>query len=297
MAQKKSGQVIKVKSLRCHYPVVVGNRMIEKTGSYLTRLGLKGRVMIVTQEPCARHYLNPVKKSLARHGFDVYVKVLPDGETAKAEAPLFDLYHDLLSYGFERRDTLLALGGGVAGDLTGFAAATYLRGISFVNVPTTLLAQVDSAIGGKTGINLGEGKNLVGAFYPASIVLSDISVLKTLTNRHFYASLAEVIKYGVICDRSLFELLDRESEAIMRRQESALLRIVRRSAAIKAGVVSRDEFETRGERMFLNFGHTFGHAFEQALDYRKLLHGEAVSIGMVCAARLAVKIKIFYSSS
>src|SRR3989338_4629799 len=128
MAQKKSGQVIKVKSLRCHYPVVVGNRMIEKTGSYLTRLGLKGRVMIVTQEPCARHYLNPVKKSLARHGFDVYVKVLPDGETAKAEAPLFDLYHDLLSYGFERRDTLLALGGGVAGDLTGFAAATYLRG-------------------------------------------------------------------------------------------------------------------------------------------------------------------------
>ena len=284
---------IRVKSLRGDYEVWTGTSLLEKVGSLVSRLGLQGKAMVVTQERVARFYLDTVLKSFRRKKISLRVYILPDGETAKSQKELFALYHELARHDFERRDVLVALGGGVVGDLTGFAAASYLRGVPFINIATTLLAQVDSAIGGKTGINLTEGKNLVGAFYPPRLVVSDIGVLKTLPDRELRASLGEVVKYGMIRDPGLFKFLERSRDAILRKDRRALERIVEISSRIKAGVVSRDEFEIKGERMILNFGHTFGHGIEQALHYRRLLHGEAVSVGMAFAARLAVELKLF----
>ncbi|MBI3306389.1 MAG: 3-dehydroquinate synthase [Candidatus Omnitrophica bacterium] len=284
---------ISVKSRHQDYRIVVGQGLLKKTGSLLKALGLRGKVFIVSQSRVAQLYAGPVKKSLRQNGFAVAEHNLPDGEEAKSEKELFQTYHDLLDKDFERRDIVLALGGGVVGDLAGFAASTFLRGVPFVNIGTTLLAQVDSSIGGKTGINLGQGKNLVGAFYPSRLVISDTEVLKTLPDRDLHASLAEVVKYGVIRDLKLFSLIEKKTEDILAKESSILEKLVLASARIKAGVVSRDEFETQGERMILNFGHTFAHAFEQTLNYRKLMHGEAVAIGMVCAARLANRLKLF----
>lgn len=286
-------KTIQVKSLRGNYSIVTGTGILEKTGPLMLSEGLKGKVLIVTQKRIPAGHLAKVKSSLAKSGFDVRVFFLPDGEIAKSQENLFKVYAALLRNGFERRDTLLALGGGVTGDLTGFAAATYLRGIPFVNVPTTLLAQVDSAIGGKTGINLKEGKNLAGAFYPPKLVVSDAKTLKTLPERELKAALGEVVKYGVISDAKLFRRLENLTLKDLRKNNALLAEIVNACSAIKAGVVSRDEFETSGERMILNFGHTFGHGFEKALNYKKILHGEAVSIGMICAGRLAVDLNLF----
>ncbi len=255
--------------------------------------GLKGKVLIVTQKKIPAVHLFKVKNSLSKSGFDARVFFLPDGEIAKSQQNLFKVYGTLLKNGFERKDTLLALGGGVTGDLTGFAAATYLRGIPFVNVPTTLLAQVDSAIGGKTGINLKEGKNLAGAFYPPKLVISDAQTLKTLPERELKAALGEVVKYGVISDAKLFKRLETFTIKDLRNNNNLLAEIVDACSRIKAGVVGRDEFETLGERMILNFGHTFGHGFEKALNYKKILHGEAVAVGMICAGRLAVELRMF----
>jgi 3-dehydroquinate synthase len=275
----------------------VGEKLIPKTGSLLRRFvpesGKAGKIMVVTQKRIARYYGKPLLSSLQKAGFRVSSHFLPEGEKAKSQQELFRLYRTLLALDFERRDMLLALGGGVTGDLTGFAAATYLRGIAFINIGTTLLAQVDSSIGGKTGINLEEGKNLVGAFYPPKLVISDTRSLRTLTGRDFNASLAEVVKYGIIRDPQLFRLLESQAARILARDPKLLAEIVTDSARIKALVVSHDERETKGERMILNYGHTFGHGFEQALGYKHLRHGEAVSIGMVCAARLAVKLELF----
>jgi 3-dehydroquinate synthase len=248
--------------------------------------------MIVTQNPIARHHLRPVLKSFAGKRIKVYVHFVPDGEKAKSNSELFRLYNSLISKDFERRDWLFALGGGVVGDLTGFAAATYLRGVPFVNAGTTLLAQVDSSIGGKTGINLDEGKNLIGAFYPPKLVISDLEALRTLPHREFKASLAEVVKYGIIRSPQLFRLLEKEVKRVLAKDISVLLPVVALCARIKAGVVSRDERETKGERIILNYGHTFGHAFEQALGFKTFVHGEAVSVGMVCAAALAVRLNL-----
>ena len=254
---------------------------------------LKGKAMIVTQKSIPAVHLLKVKMSLSKSGFDVRTFFLPDGEIAKSQENLFKVYSALLKNGFERRDTILALGGGVTGDLTGFAAATYLRGIPFVNVPTTLLAQVDSSIGGKTGINLKEGKNLAGAFYPPKLIISDAETLTTLPERELKAALGEVVKYGVISDAKLFTRLENVTLKGLKTNNRLLAEIVESCSRIKAGVVSRDEFEISGERIILNFGHTFGHGFEKALNYKKILHGEAVSVGMICAGRLAVDLKIF----
>lgn len=286
---------IAVKSHQGNYRIVVGRNLLTKAGSLLKGLGLKGKVFVMTQSNVRKLYGKQVKHSLQRSGFRVYEYLLPSGEEAKSEKELFRAYHSLLKNGFERRDAVLALGGGVVGDVAGYTAATFLRGVPFINAGTTLLAQVDSSVGGKTGINLGEGKNLVGAFYPSRLVISDTEVLKTLPARELQASLAEVVKYGVIKDSSLFHLLEKQSDAVLAKNPKLLEKLVLASAKIKAGVVSRDEFETKGERMILNFGHTFGHGFEQALNYnhKKLIHGEAVAIGMVCAARLANRLKLF----
>lgn len=286
-------KLIPVKSHKGSYRIAVGRGLLEKTGSFLKSLGLAGKVFVISQSRVAALYGRRVTQSLRRSGFVVHAHLLPDGEAAKSEKELFRVFHHLLDEDFERRDIVMALGGGVAGDLAGFAASAFLRGVAFINIGTTLLAQVDSSIGGKTGINLGQGKNLVGAFYPPRIVICDTEVLKTLPDRGLHASLAEVAKYGVIRDARLFGLMEKESEKILTKDARLLEKLVLSSARIKAGVVSRDEFETKGERMILNFGHTFGHGFEQALGYRRLMHGEAVSIGMVCAARLANRLKIF----
>ena len=278
---------ILVSSSKGNYPVYVGRGILQKAGDLVARLRPGGKVLIVTQNRVARFYLRPVQKSLEKKKYRVKVHFVSEGETAKSKEELWRLYRRLVREGVERRDLILALGGGVAGDLAGFAAASYLRGVPFVNIGTTLLAQVDSSIGGKTGINLDEGKNLVGAFYPPGLVISDVQVLSTLPEREFCASLAEVVKYGIIRDPKLFRLLERSSGSILKKDPRLLETIVLASARIKARVVSRDEFELKGERMILNLGHTFAHGFEQASGYRKLLHGEAVSIGMACAARLA----------
>ena len=282
-----------VRSLRGPYRILVGENLLRNIGGFFKPPGFSGKVMVVTQEKVARHFLKPVAQSLRKRGIPAVIHYLADGEEAKTQRELFRLLHALVDADFERRDMILALGGGTVGDAAGFAAAAYLRGIGYVNAGTTLLAQVDSSIGGKTGINLAQGKNLVGAFYPPRLVISDVRVLETLPEREFRASFGEVVKYGMIRDAKLFALLEESAGKILQKNSALLQKIVLASARIKAEVVSRDEFETSGERMILNFGHTFAHAFEQALGYRKLLHGEAVAAGMVCAARLAGTLKIF----
>lgn len=278
---------INVTGLRHAYRILVGKNLAARTGEFMKRLRLGGKVCVVTQRPVARYHLKRVIDSLCRAGFRSEVYLIPDSETAKSEKVLFGFFRYLLRLGFERGDSILALGGGVTGDLAGFAASIYMRGIAFVNLGTTLLAQVDSAIGGKTGINLAEGKNLVGSFYPPRLVLSDLEFLRTLPARQFKASLAEVVKYGMIRDPGLFERLENRVGEILAMSPGILEDMVTTSSRIKAGAVSRDEFETKGERVILNYGHTFGHAFEQLTGYGRLLHGEAVSLGMTVAARLA----------
>lgn len=245
--------------------------------------------MIITQKTVPAKHRKKLEAALRKKGFQVFVYYLPQGEKAKSAQELFRLIAVLLKNGFERGDAIAALGGGVTGDVSGFAAACYLRGIRYVQIPTTLLAQVDSAIGGKTAVNTPEGKNLVGAFNPPVMVISDVDVLKTLPLRELRAALAEVIKYGVIADPNLFSFLEKNIKKILSKNSAALTRIVYDSARIKAGVVSRDEFETKGERMILNYGHTFGHGVEGALKYKKLVHGEAVALGMLMAAEMGVR--------
>ncbi|MFZ5801815.1 MAG: 3-dehydroquinate synthase [Candidatus Omnitrophota bacterium] len=289
---------IMVRSSRGAYPVLIGRGLLRQAGRLIRALrgapvGPGRKILIVTQRPVGRLYARPLAESLRRAGYRVFSCEVPNGEIAKSERHLFRLHRVLLSHGFERRDAMLALGGGVVGDLTAFCASTYLRGVPFLNVATTLLAQVDSAIGGKTGINLAEGKNLVGSFYPPVAVISDTAVLRSLPPREYRASLAEVVKYGVIRDAALFRFLEARKAAVLNRDPAVLEKIVACSASIKAGIVSRDEREETGERMILNYGHTFGHALEKITAYRGLSHGEAVSLGMIAAARLAVLSGIF----
>ncbi len=287
---------VTVRSSRGSYPIFVGRNLLSRVGAFLASLSFHGKVMIVTQKKVARFYAKKIQTSLKRSGYLSCVHFVLDGEKAKSEKELFRLHHALSQQDFERRDMILALGGGVVGDLSGFAAATYLRGIDLIQIPTTLLAQVDSSIGGKTGINLSEGKNLVGAFYPPRLVVSDVAVLGTLSDLEFRASLAEVIKYGIIRDPALFRFLEKNRDPILKKRPQDCAYLVLASSKIKAGVVSRDERETKGERMILNFGHTFGHAFEQCLHYKRLVHGEAVAIGMAAAARLAARLKMLSAS-
>ncbi len=213
------------------------------------------------------------------------VHLLDDGEAAKNLTTVEKAARSLVRAGADRHSLVIAVGGGVIGDVAGFVAASYLRGVSLVQVPTTLVAQVDSSVGGKTGVNLPEGKNLVGAFYPARLVVVDPDALSTLPEREYRGGLAEVIKYGIIADEKLFGFLEKELDGLLRRDAGALLHIIRRSIEIKADVVSKDERESR-LREILNFGHTFGHALESVTNYKKYQHGEAVALGMMCAALL-----------
>ncbi len=280
-------KTIQVKSLKGNYGICVGRGLLPRTGALASGIFTPGaKLMIVSQKNLAP-YLKVISASLSKKGFQVYSHTLPDGEIAKSGAELFRLAYALLAKGFERRDGIVAVGGGVVSDLAGFAAAVYLRGIRYVNVATTLLAQVDSAIGGKTAIDLKEGKNLMGAFWPPALVISDVDTLRSLPPRELCAALGEVVKYGVISDPVLFKFLEKNAKHILRKDIRATEKIVLACAKTKAGVVSRDEFETKGQRAMLNYGHTFAHGIEGALRFQDLVHGEAVAIGMMMAAQLA----------
>ena len=270
------------------YPIHVGAGLLERAGELLQQAGVRGKVAVVTNPTVAQLYLDPLHEALINAEFEVTPILLPDGEEHKNLKSLVSIYDRLIGERFERKSCVLALGGGVVGDVAGFAAATYLRGVSYVQVPTTLLAQVDSSVGGKTGINHESGKNLIGAFYQPKLVLIDVAVLRTLPHRELVAGLAEVIKYGIIQDPALFELLEQRMEKLLGSDRELLSQVIAVSCAIKARVVEADERED-DYRAVLNFGHTIGHALETVTGYRQVLHGEAVAVGMVKAVALSVQ--------
>ena len=245
------------------------------------------KVMVVADAAVASRHGTRLVAGLKQAGLDAGLTVLPSGERSKNLERAGKLFRTLAREKFERTSWLVALGGGVVGDLTGFVAATYLRGIPFVQVPTTLLAQVDASIGGKTGVDIPEGKNLVGSFYHPRMIWIDPSMLKTLPPRHWRNGLAEVIKCGAIRDAKLFGLLERKIDKLVKGYSADWLPVIRRCAEIKTNVVEKDPLETKGLRAILNFGHTAGHAIEAAGGYRDYLHGEAISIGMFVAGGLS----------
>jgi 3-dehydroquinate synthase len=247
------------------------------------------RVALVSNATVAPLYLEPLREALHAVSVDVVPVVLPDGEAHKIWGTLQLVFDALLANRCDRQTTVIALGGGVVGDIAGFAAATYQRGIPFIQIPTTLLAQVDSSVGGKTGINHPLGKNMIGAFHQPLVVIADIDTLRTLPDRELRAGIAEVIKHGAIRDAALFAWLEDNMAALLARDPVALAHVVRRSVEIKADIVARDEREA-GVRALLNFGHTFGHAIETAMGYGEWLHGEAVAAGMIMAGDLSCRL-------
>jgi 3-dehydroquinate synthase len=279
-------RVVKVDLAERSYPILIGEGVLDRVGAECLKLGLGQRCAIITDTNVAPRFGAAAVKSLKAAGFDPTLVTVPAGEPAKSLRVVQQCYDRLAAERLERRSFIVALGGGVVGDLAGFVAATYLRGIPFVQVPTTLLAQVDSSVGGKVGVNLKAGKNLVGAFYQPRIVLCDLDTLSTLPQREFRAGLAEVIKYGIIYDAKLFARLEREVDALLKLDSAVSEGVIARCCEIKAQVVSQDETEG-GLRAILNFGHTMGHAIEAVSGYGKYLHGEAISIGQVAAARLS----------
>ncbi|RME35992.1 MAG: 3-dehydroquinate synthase [Deltaproteobacteria bacterium] len=268
------------------YPIVIGAGLVADAGRRLEQLGFARRLAVISNPTVADLYADTLLQGLQRAGFDPVLLTVPDGEEYKTLDSYQVLMTRLIEAGFDRSSGLIALGGGVVGDLTGFVAATYLRGIPFVQVPTSLLAQVDSSVGGKTGVNHPLGKNLIGAFYQPRAVLIDVTTLKTLPEREFHAGLAEVVKYGVIRDRDFFIWLDQQREKILALHPETLVRLVEISCQTKADIVENDEKE-KGLRAILNFGHTYGHVVETLSGYGKVRHGEAVAIGMVVAARIS----------
>jgi 3-dehydroquinate synthase len=271
------------------YAIKIDGGMLARLGKECTRLKFGQRCAIITDTNVGKKFAKSVYESLVKTGFKPFLIIVPAGETAKNLKTVLACYDQLAAHRLERKSFIVALGGGVIGDLAGFVAATYLRGVDFVQVPTTLLAQVDSSVGGKTGVNLKAGKNLVGAFYQPRLVLCDLETLKTLPEREFRAGLAEVVKYGIIYDAKLFAQLERDLPKIMKRHTKPLSEIIARCCEIKAEVVAQDEMEM-GLRAILNFGHTIGHAIENSSGYGKFLHGEAISIGQVAVAKLSREI-------
>ncbi|WP_329602048.1 3-dehydroquinate synthase [Sansalvadorimonas verongulae] len=267
------------------YPIHIGSGLLEQPELLIPHIRGK-QVAIVTNETIAPLYLEKLHKTLT--GFQVTDIILPDGEQYKNLDVLNQIFDGLLKARHNRTTTLIALGGGVVGDMCGFAAASYQRGVNFIQVPTTLLSQVDSSVGGKTGVNHALGKNMIGAFHQPQCVLADISVFKTLPDRELSAGIAEVIKYGLICDAPFFEWLESNITHLVERNESAMIEAVLRSCDNKSKVVAEDEKES-GRRALLNLGHTFGHAIETHQGYGNWLHGEAVAVGMVMAAQLSAR--------
>lgn len=272
------------------YDIQIEEDALERSGVALASLGDVSRVLLVTDENVDALYTETVAAALVDRGLDLDVVVIPAGEESKTIEMANSLWERFLEVGADRKSVAVALGGGVVGDLTGFVAATYVRGIRFFQIPTTLLAQVDSSVGGKTAVDLPGGKNMVGAFWQPGGVLIDPNVLTTLPADQYRAGLGEVVKYGASLDADFFGFLERNVDKITVRDPKTLGAVVAKCCEIKAQVVSEDEFETTGRRALLNYGHTFGHALESALGYGTLLHGDGVSIGSLAAARLAKRL-------
>ena len=274
------------------YPLVVGTGLLDRVGEFLTPHTKSNKVLIVSDTFVKVRYMPVVLKSLEDAGLDVSTIEVPAGEESKSLAQFSHIQDNLIAHQLDRGSTLIALGGGVIGDLAGFAAAVYMRGIPYVQIPTTLQAQVDASVGGKTAINHPKGKNLIGAFHQPKLVLIDVDTLKTLPQRDIRSGLIEVIKMGVIRDESLFEMVEENLDAILNLDDTVLTEIISQACINKAEIVAKDEKES-GLRMVLNYGHTFGHALEALTHYNRYRHGEAVSIGMNCAAQLAVNSGMF----
>jgi 3-dehydroquinate synthase len=281
---------VKVELKERSYEILIGSKILKRLG--LRLIGFRpSNVGIISNKTVFPIYKDLLLNSINECGLRHEVFLIPDGEEYKDLLWVSYLYGELLKARFDRESLLIAFGGGVIGDITGFVASTYMRGIRYVQVPTTLLAQVDSSVGGKTGVNHPLGKNMIGTFYQPCLVMIDIDTLKTLPQREFLAGIAEIIKYGVIADRGLFDSLEREKDNILSMGDS-LVHAIKRSCEIKANIVSRDEREA-GLRSILNFGHTIGHAIETVTHYRRFLHGEAIAMGMCAASDLAVKLGLF----
>lgn len=268
------------------YPIYIGSGIL-RNAELLTRHIQGKSAMVVSNETVAPLYLDKVIPHLAQ--LKTGTVTLPDGEVYKNLTELNQIYTQLLQEHCDRKTTLIALGGGVVGDMTGFAAATYQRGVNFIQIPTTLLAQVDSSVGGKTGVNHALGKNMIGAFHQPQCVIIDTDTLDTLADSELAAGIAEIIKYGIIIDSDFFEWLEANMAALLNRDQDALIYAIKRSCEIKAAVVAADELE-KGQRALLNLGHTFGHAIETATGYGNWLHGEAVATGMILAADMSARL-------
>lgn len=271
------------------YPILIGNGILTELTGLVKLAGTRGRVGIVTDTNVGPLYADRVKMPLVEAGYQVVVHAMSAGEPNKRMSAVEDICGSFLAGGLDRTSLVIALGGGVVGDVAGYAAASFMRGIPFLQIPTTIVAQVDSSVGGKTGVNHPLGKNTIGAFHQPLGVLIDMDLLQTLPGRELRAGLAEAIKHGIIADEHLFEFMEQNVAAILAREPEALAVPIVRSCEIKAAVVAEDEKEN-GARANLNYGHTFGHAIEAVTNYEKFLHGEAISIGMVAAGALAVEL-------
>jgi len=268
------------------HDILLGSDILSQGVARLARMGFTKRCAVLTNEVVAKWYLEPLQVELRERGFEITPVILPDGEEQKSLPTAAGIFPKLLEAGLERSCPLIALGGGVIGDLAGFVASTWMRGMPFVNVPTTLLAMVDAGIGGKNGVNLPDGKNLIGTFYQPSLVIIDVATLRTLPLTQLSYGLVEAVKHGAILDAAYFKFLYKNRAAIKEKDLALLQRLVRRSLHIKREVVQADELD-KGRRALLNFGHTFGHALETLGEYRRFHHGEAVGLGMLMALRAA----------
>lgn len=287
---KELPTVVRVALGRASYDIEIDTGNLPHLGDFVTARRKTTHAVVVTDEHVQEPHADRVAASLAGAGVEVDLLVIEAGESSKSVSVADQLWQQLVEVGADRKSVIVAVGGGVTGDLAGFVAATYARGLPFVQVPTTLLAQVDSAVGGKVGINLPSAKNMVGAFWQPLGVLIDTDTLSTLPDREYRSGLAEVVKYGVILDAAFFDWLDDHVAELGAREAQTLRYAVAHSCRLKANIVERDEREETGLRAVLNYGHTFAHAIETLTGYGELLHGEAVSIGMVCAARLAQRL-------
>lgn len=280
-------QTVRLKLGKHSYNIIVGSGIINKLGKYLIKLNIGQDAYIITNPKIKKLAGMKLEKTLAGSGISVKFKTIPDTEKSKSLQTAYSVIRDISRYDKKRRIFIVAFGGGVVGDISGFIASIYKRGIPYIQVPTTLLAQVDSSIGGKTALDLPQAKNLIGAFYQPKLVFSDIKFLNTLDKKQLRSGLAEVIKYGAIKDGKLFSYMEKNYKNPLALSRSSLEYIVKRSSEIKAGIVSRDEREEKGVRTILNFGHTAGHAIEAAGGYKAYNHGEAIALGMVIAAGLS----------
>ncbi len=279
--------LVKMKLKKIFYDIVVGSNIVHEIGLRLKKLNIGQDAVIITNPAIQKWYGPSVSAGLKRANISTKIFNVPDGEESKSADMAFRCLNQIAAYDVKKKIFIIAMGGGVVGDLAGFVASCYKRGVPYIQLPTSFLAQIDSAIGGKVGIDLAMGKNLAGAFYQPRLVFSDVALLKTLDERQIRNGLAEAIKYGVIDDKNLFEYLEKNYKALLMKDLKCLQTIVARCSQIKANVVMKDEREIKGIRTILNFGHTVGHAIEAASQYRRYQHGEAIALGMRIAADLS----------